>query len=67
MESQTTRATAVRQALARRARTAYTPPELQVLTQYVLGHLTQQQANEQLRTLGLTLTLASSAASPQPA
>ncbi|MGI4832165.1 MAG: hypothetical protein ACRYFK_01760 [Janthinobacterium lividum] len=63
MESQTTRATTVRQALARRTRTTYTSPELQVLTQYVLGYLTQAQANEQLRTLGLTLSLAP--ASPQ--
>lgn len=56
MEAQTTRAHAVRQALARRARTAYTAPELQVLTQYVLGYVSLEQANEQLRTLGLTLS-----------
>jgi len=65
MEAQTTRALAVRQALARRARTAYTAPELQVLTQYVLGSVSLEQANAQLRTLGLTLSLAQ--ASPQVA
>jgi hypothetical protein len=62
---QATRALTVRQALTRRAHRAYSTTELQVLTQYVLGYLTLEQTNTELRTLGLTLCLAP--ATPQPA
>lgn len=58
MESKIVRVAAVRQALARTSRTPHPAPELQLLTQYVLGHLTLEQTNEQLRVLGLTLRLA---------
>lgn len=33
-----------------------TAPEMHVLTEYVLGHLTLAQANKQLRAYGLALT-----------
>ena len=58
MESKIIRAAAVRQALARTSRTPHPTPELQLLTQYVLGRLTLEQTNEQLRVLGLALRLA---------
>lgn len=58
MEPKIIRVAAVRQALARTARTPHPAPELRLLTQYVLGYLTLEQTNELLRTLGLALRLA---------
>lgn len=62
-EPKTLRAQAVRQALTLHRRRAVVPtaPELALLTQYVLGHLTLQQTNAQLRQHGRTILAAPAA------
>lgn len=60
MEAKKLRAAAVRQALLRTAKRRLLPTaqELELLTHYILGHLSLEQANEQLRSWGRALRLA---------
>lgn len=60
MEAKKLRAATVRQALLRttKRRLLPTAQELELLTRYILGYLSLEQTNEQLRSRGRALRLA---------
>jgi len=52
MNSQATRSHTVRQAIAKRRALIPSEQEMQLLTSYVLGHITLEEANDLLHSIG---------------